>query len=253
VVSAAELEKLMEASIKDAREEPAFFRALLDATLYAHTPKIEPPGRRQFVMFKSPDDGQYVVPIFTDKAKADWAARGNVRVLVLRGRDLFDQTRGTALMLNPNDNRCTLYPEEIARLLRDGAIVTVQEWTVDGEDDHRVYKLDRAPKALVRGLRSALPAIRDVEVAYVAGLTWLKSTQPDSLLILLGGEEKVAERSVRTMSTILYDVFQRLNQSIDVLHFDSREAPPEWVDRFALKPVYRRRPMKPHPSSPGYN
>lgn len=126
MISAAELEKLMDASVKDVREEPAFFHALLDATLYAHTPKVEPPGRRQFVMFRSPDDGQYAIPIFTDKAKADWAARGNVRVLALNGLEMFKQARGATLMLNPNDVRCTLYSQEVERLLRDGEVVTVQ-------------------------------------------------------------------------------------------------------------------------------
>ncbi len=243
----------MQASVKDAREEPAFFRALLDAPLYVHAPKIEPSGKHQFVMFKSPDDGQYVIPVFTDKAKAGWAARGNVRVLELRGRDLFDQARGVALMLNPNDTRCTLYPREIERLLHDGEIVAVQKWRVDGEGDQRIYKLDRVPKALVRGLRSALPAIRDIEVAYLAGLKWVKSTQPDSLLIMLGGVEKVADRSVRTLGTVLYDVFEHLDQPIDVGHFDSREGPPAWADKLGIPPVYRRLPMKPSPVPPGYN
>ncbi len=253
MASTGDLERLMEASIKDAREEPAFFRALLDATLYAHTPKVEPPGKRQFVMFRSPDDGQYVIPIFTDKAKADWAARGTVRVLALEGREMFDQARGATLMLNPNDARCTLYPEEVKRLLHDGEIVAVQKWTADAKGSQRVYKLDRIPKALVGGLQSALPIIREVEVAYLAGLKWLKDPRPDSLFIMLGGDEKVADRSVRTMLTVLHDVFRRLNRPIDVGHFSSHESPPVWVGHLQIQPVYRRQPAKPSTSPPGYN
>lgn len=255
MVSTAELEKLMEASIQDARAEPAFFRALLEASLYVHTPKVEPPGKRQLVMFKSPDDGRFVVPVFTDETKADWATRGNVRVLELKGRNLLEQIRGSTLMLNPNDTRCTLYPQEIERLLRDGEVAPVQKWTadIDGKSEQSIYKLDQLPKALVRELRAALPGIREVEVAYLAGLKWAKGTEPDSLVIALGGDQKVAERSVRTLLTALYDVSRRIDRPIDVVHFDSHDPQPEWIKRLGIQPVYRRQPMKPNPAHAGYN
>jgi len=116
------LDNLMEQSIQDFRKEPAFFRALLDATVYAHAPLNDASERLRLVMFKSPDDGELVVPVFTDESKAEFAARGNVRIVSLIGRTLFEITRGAILMLNPNDARCTLYPEEISELLASGTI-----------------------------------------------------------------------------------------------------------------------------------
>lgn len=243
----------MAASIRDIREEPAFFRALLDATLFAHTPKVEPPGRRQFVMFKSPDDGQYVIPVFTDRTKADWAARGNVRVLEVKGRDLFDLARGTALMLNPNDARCTLYPEEIERLLRDGTVASVQKWKIEKGDDGKMYKLERPPHALVKALRMALPSVGSIEVAYIAGIRRPKGNQPDSFVIVLGGENKAVERSVRAVATALYEQAEKSERPVDVTHFDTRGSPPVWIKELGLKPIYRRRAMKAPPALRGYN
>ena len=98
-------------------DEEEFLQALLKATLYAHLPLTRaPPGRIQFVQFDRPDNGQRVLPLFIDRQKADFAARGNVRILALPGREMLALTQGAMLMLNPNDEKYTLYPEEVAAL-----------------------------------------------------------------------------------------------------------------------------------------
>lgn len=249
----AKLEQLMAASINNYRAEPAFFRALLDATIFVHAPIVEPPGRRQFVLFKSPDDGKYVMPMFTDKAKADWAARGNVRVVALKGRELLSQVGDTAVMINPNDARCTLYPEEIERLLCDGAVASVQAWKDKKGGEAKFYKLEQSPRALVEALRKVLPRIRGVGIAYIAGIQWPGGSQPDSFVIVLGGDEKGAERSVRAVATALYKQMERAERPFDVLHFDGRRTPPVWIKELGLKPIYQRRPTKMPPALSGYN
>jgi hypothetical protein len=249
----AKLEQLMAASINNCRAEPAFFRALLDATVFVHAPIVEPPGRRQFVLFKSPDDGRYVMPMFTDKSKADWAARGNVRVVALKGRELLSQVGDTAVMINPNDARCTLYPEEIERLLRDGAVASVQAWKVEKGGEAKFYKLEQSPRALVKGLQKVLPRIRGVGIAYIAGIQWPGGNKPDSVVIVLGGDEQGAERSVRAVATALYEQMEKSERPVDVTHFDSRRLPPPWVEDLGLKPIYLRQPMKASPARRGYN
>ena len=247
------LEQLMAASINDCRAEPAFFRALLDATVFVHVPIVEPPGRRQFVLFKSPDDGKYVMPMFTDKMKADWAARGNVRVVALKGRELLSQVGDTAVMINPNDARCTLYPEEIERLLRDGEVASVQAWKIEKGGEAKFYKLERSPHALVQALQIVLPSIRGIGIAYIAGIRWPRGNQPDSFVIVLGGDERGAERNVRAVATALYEQMEKSERPVDVTHFDSRKAPPAWVEELSLKPIYRRQPTKMPPALRGYN
>lgn len=234
------LDELMEQSVRDFRKEPAFFRALLDAIVYAHAPLESPSDRLHLVMFKSPDDGQLVVPVFTDEAKAELAARGSVRIVPLPGRTLFEITQGTAVMLNPNDARCTLYPEEISELLATGTVAPIQKNQFqDGET--QCYKLNQVPRLLAKGLKKALPEIRSVELAYVAGLKWQQPDRPDSLLIALGGHTDTADREVRATATALHRTFKKLNKPVDVIHFDSNEPKPDFIRRLGLTPVYRRR------------
>jgi len=245
-----ELNRLIETSLKDPGTEPALFRALLDATLYAHAPLNDPSERLHLVMFPHPFDRTLTIPIFTDEAKAEFAARGNVRIIAMTGRQLLEITMGASITLNPNDNWCTLYPEEICELLASGMIATVRKDELQ-EGETQCFKLNEIPVPLVKALKKSLPAIRSVEVAYVAGLKWREANRPDGLLIVLGGGAHSAEREVRAAATALQDVFARLEQSVDMLHFDSAQAKPGWIHELGLNPVYRRR--RGSPAASPYN
>lgn len=238
--SAIGLDRLIEAAAKDPRREPELFQTLLDTTMYAHSPIGDKSERLRLVMFKSPDDGSYVVPVFTDKAKAEFAARGNVRLVEGTGRELLEIIRGVAVMINPNDARCTLYPEEIGALLAKGTLAPIWKDEVR-ENQAQYFKLPKVPSLLARAMKQALPDIRSVELAYVLGLKWQEGERPDSLLIVLGGRPDRAEREVRALATALDRTFQKLDQAVEVIHFDGTQGRPEWIRRLKLVPVYRRR------------
>lgn len=248
MTSADELDSLIDAVAKDPAREPELFRILLDSTMYAHAPLNDTSERLRFVLFKSPDDGTLTIPMFTDRGKAEFAARGNVRLVEATGRTLFAATRGANVMINPNDVRCTLYPEEISALLTNGTVAPVQKNPFQ-KGQTRCFKLPKVPVALVKALRKSLPDIRGVEMAYVAGLKWRQAGQADSLLIVLGGCADKAEREVRATATALQQLMQRLDQPLDVMHFDSSEAKPNWIRRLGLTPVYRRRLGEPMATS----
>jgi len=239
MISSSELDDLMAQSLRDIRKEPAFFRALLDAIVYVHAPFENQSERLRLVMFKSPDDGGFVVPVFTDEAKANFAARGNVRIVSMPGRSLLNAIRGTAVMINPNDARCTLYPEEIRELLASGSIAVVQEGDFS-DGDTECFRLEKPPRTLTKTLKKALPAIRGVEVAFIAGVKWRQADRPNSVLIALGGRVGNAEREVRSTITALHRIVHELVQEVDLTHFDSKQAAPEWIHRLGLKPVYQR-------------
>lgn len=248
MISSAELDDLMVQSLRDFRKEPAFFGALLDAIVYAHAPLENHSERLRLVMFKSPDDGAFVVPIFTDEAKASFADRGNVRIVSMTGRALLNAIRGTAVMINPNDARCTLYPEEISELLATGSIALVQKGDVT-DDEAEYFKLEKPPRTLIKALKKSLPGIRGVEVAFVAGLKWRQVGRSNSVLIALGGRAGNRERQVRAAITALHGTVRELAQEVDLTHFDSAQAAPEWIHRLGLKPVYRRQLAMSTPTS----
>jgi hypothetical protein len=168
------------------------------------------------------------------------------------GRTLFDISRGAAVMINPNDARCTLYPEEISELLTTGTVAHVRKDRIR-EGEAQYFKLDKVPPILAKAMKKVLPDIRSVELAYVMGLKWHEAERPDSLLIVLGGCPDRAEREVRALATALHRTFQELDEAVEVIHFDGRQAKPEWIRRLKLVPVYRRRLGHPMPVSNKYN
>jgi hypothetical protein len=81
MASAKRLQDLLQAARQStgpneiARAEDAFFKALLKSTVYAHVPLApSPPGRMRFVQFVRPDNGQTVLPFFSDREQAEVAA-----------------------------------------------------------------------------------------------------------------------------------------------------------------------------------
>jgi hypothetical protein len=105
---------------------------------------------------------------------------------------------------------------------------------------------------LTRALDAVLPALPEVETAYLAGVKDIKGNMPGTLIVALGGDPKLAERSVRTAATALYDVINRVHRLVDLTHFDPAD-PPAWIHHLDLKPVYHRQAVKPPPPRPGYN
>lgn len=240
MITPEELNRLLEASVSNPTTEPEFFRALLDATLYAHTPLHDDSPRLRFVMFSHPIDHALTIPVFTDAAKADFAARGKVRIVSIPGRLLFEVTNGSSLTINPNDTWCTIYPEEISELLATGSIVPVRKFRLE-ENEASIFRLDKIPAPLIKALRKSLPKLADVKVVYVAGMRWRQPNCPDSLVVVLGGSAHGAEREVRATATMLQPIFERLNQSVDMQHFNGADSTPNWIRALGLKPVYRRR------------
>ncbi|MCK9366579.1 MAG: SseB family protein [Metallibacterium scheffleri] len=124
MASSSKLEALLEVirgaktAAAIARAEDAFFVALLDATVYAHRPSGPlPPGRIRFIQFRRPDNGQTVLPFFTDQAQAEVPLSPDRALISMTGRELFELTRGATLMMNPNREQATLYPAEVEALL----------------------------------------------------------------------------------------------------------------------------------------
>ena len=248
------LDRLMEAAAKDASREPELFRVLLDAVLYAHLPvddgteRMGDGARRvRLVMFKSPDDGTLVIPVFTDEDKAEFASGGVAKVIAVTGRELFEATRGATLMLNPNDVKCTLYPEEISALLANSTLAPVTKGRFE-EDQAHPFKLTKVPVPLIKALKRSLPAVPSIESAYIAGLRWRDLGRPESVLIALGSSPGHEDREARATAIAMQRVIDRLHLPVDIIHFDTNDVPPRWITHLGLKPTYRRRPLPTTPS-----
>lgn len=240
------LERLMSRAIADRREEPAFFQALMKATVYAHIPLTDHvdanTDRVRFIQFYRPDDGQLVLPFFTDEGKARFAAQSAAQVIAMGGRLFLELTRGATLMLDPNDCSCVLYPEEVEALLRTGRIATIQKFTVQEETAPRVGPSLDNPAWLIDELIPVLAKLPFVRAAYLAGV-YSKADAPEQigLVIALDGEKVHAERAVHAVATIAQPLCEA-NDSLplDLTHFDAKVEVPSWITGLELHPFYDR-------------
>ena len=166
MISERELERRLGLARRNRDLEPAFFRCLLDAVVYAHAPVSDDHPRLRLIQFKHPD-GFYALPFFTSHAKALFAAGSTARLIKLTGRELFEGTPGATFMLNPNDGGCVLYPEEILALLRSGAVARVEKFDLDAEMPFLVLEGADPPAWLVPALIALYEGLPFVEVAYL--------------------------------------------------------------------------------------
>jgi len=238
VIPADELARLMHEALADKSAEPAFFRALLDATVYAHTPRSGRRGERlRFIQFTTPE-GLTVLPFFTEESQARTAAGSAATVLVLTGRQLFEWTRGATLMLNPNEVGCTLYPEEIAALLDHGEVAIVERIDTGGQQLWIGASSDW-PTWLVDRLIALYAGLDCVEAAYLAGIGAPYGSEQRGLLVAVSVPAKDAERVDRATTTELQPHCRALRTTVDLTAFEPGDLP-GWLKDASLEPFYVR-------------
>lgn len=238
MVTPKQLERLMQLAIEDKREEPAFFRALLDAIVYAHAPPSDDSRRLRLIQFVRPD-GLTVLPFFTDRAKAQFAARSAARIMELTGRQLMAVTRGATLMLNPNDTNCTLYPEEIEALLATGAVAMVEQVELD-ESKVWIGSPESSPAWLVETLTELFQRLPSVESAYLVEMRPPGDLTRVTLVIAVGVTPAESERAARAAVTQIQPRCKGLDFAIDLTAFDPVAGLPQWLQDANVVPFYGR-------------
>jgi len=240
MTTSSELELLMERSKASGAEDAAFFKALLDATIYVHVPKDKRQFPWRFMRFRRPGEAGMLTPFFTDRRRAKKSTQRVARVVAMQGRAFLEASRGSTVILNPEDTPCCiLYPEEVASLLDENYMAPVVGL---GVDEARVFACASGsiPDGLVEIL---IPVLRDlpfVDVAYVARRSSDKPQDPGATLIVLGGDPRLAERAARALTTVLQRQAARFVAGVDMAHFDTSQPPPKWLTDLGLQPVFRR-------------
>ena len=238
--------ELLTLASQDKREEPEFFRALLDATVYAHISVKDRTDlkRLRFIQFAHPQNGQLLLPFFTDETKAREGIGADRAVFPTSGRVLFELTRGATLMLNPNDQGCILYPEEVVTLLETGYIATVTPYDLPEGNTPLVgpWGADQ-PAWLMDALTTTLAKLTYVEVAYeICVFTSMEPPEQSGFLIAIGSEGQYRNRTMHAVTAALQPVCMVHNfTGVDLMHFDPHvEGAPNWVNKFQLRPFYDR-------------
>jgi hypothetical protein len=241
VVSAVKLNRLLARATTDYRDEPAFFQALLKASVYAHVPKDDPVGRRfRFIQFNHPETGVLILPFFTDEVKARAAAGTTARVVAVPGRMFLEATLGATLMLNPNDEHGMLYPEEVKTLLATGRMARLDKVIVAAGSEPVVKPLETIPPWLADLLLVSLAKLRFVELAYMATMHAANEAAPSRSLLAIATEAGFGERAVHAVITDLQPACEEHQMALDITYFEPGQCPP-WIGGLELTPIYDKK------------
>lgn len=231
------LNELLEQALADKSLEPTFFRALLDANVYAHVPKHDDTGRIRLIQFVTPE-GATVLPFFTDEFQAQQASSNTVKTVMFSGRQLMEATRGAILMLNPNKTPCTLYPEEIAALLDHGE-VAVMESEVLPERQILVALPEPKPDWLIKPLISLYLTLEYVAAAYVVEVRLPEAPERAILLVVLAVAKLEAERAARASILTIQPLCNGREIAVDLTAFEPG-SPPAWLASSEIKEFYSK-------------
>ncbi len=231
-----QLARLQARAIENPMEEPAFFQALLTAILYVHLPLSDVSGKVRLICFTRPD-GFTVIPVFSDDVKAHAAAQGAVRVVAVVGRELFESAPGATWMLDPNDVTCTLYPEEIATLLRDGCMPIVQRHDAG---DPAVVRAARPEDAWIgEAAVRAATSFKAISEVHLVEVVREEPQRTSGLLIVLAVSQLHSEQAARAVGVALVACPQVPRLPVDVTVYDSGK-PPEWLATSHIGPLWCR-------------
>lgn len=232
-----ELEARLERSRLDPTEEPAFFRSLLEATVYAHAPASDDSTYLRLVQFRHPD-GFDAIPFFTSPQKGQFASSRGVRIIELEARELLSQTRGATLMLNPNDGGAVLFPEEIASLLDTGYMARIEKI------EHAQLEIRPAtavPAWLVAAVRNSGQTTDFIEAAFIVESRYASNVEaPLWLLIYLVVDPSLAERAARLVTAAVQPLCSDHDAMIDIMIHDRRLPLPEHLTQPGVTAIFDR-------------
>lgn len=232
------LDELIAQAIDDPSKERDVFSRLLESVVYVHAPKDSTGQNLSIVQFKTPQ-GFWAIPVFTDKTKADVAAREKVRVVAAVGRELLQATLGASIVVNPNDAWCILYPEEIRILLQGGNLGRTPESLILPKDT----KLRCLKEANAEFVELAFSILAPVEEAIDAWLTECAEddTGPASgYVVIVAAEKPYHERIARHLTIAFSEHLPRIEKVVDVTFVEPGETHDAWLSERRDCLIFRR-------------
>lgn len=220
------------AGMDPSKAQEAVFQALLDATVYAHVPSKAPPeGRMRFFQFVRPDNGQTVLPFFSDRTQAEQPLRDGVSIVAMSGRRLFELTRGATLMLNPNLDAVALYPPEITAILEGRELGYFSKHEI--RDNATV--LARPPRVPTTELDIVLRELFERETTVRGAYLVEVHTRGDNaevfLLLAIVAASTVKERLLQLVTLALKTKSPRMDLPMNVVFFAPDETLPDICHR----------------------
>ncbi|WP_160171899.1 SseB family protein [Arenimonas donghaensis] len=220
------LDQLIALAVDDPSLEDVLFARLLGRTLYVHSPEARRGPTLSLVQFTTPQ-GVLAIPVFTDRRKSEFASGGNVQTVPIQGRQLLHATQGATIVVNPNDNWCILYPEEIQLLLQGKPLGrTPESMELSNPPDLR------PPQSEPSFVHAVVASLSSSDLALNAWLTETDATElgaPVRYVIVVAAAKPHHERIARMLTLGLSDTFRSLDNIVDITFIEPGKNHATWL------------------------
>ncbi|MHC0463596.1 enhanced serine sensitivity protein SseB [Kosakonia cowanii] len=192
-----ELETLLEQAATEPAYRPAFFRTLLDSTVWVPGNAAEGEAVVEEsaldIQHWEKDDGTSVIPFFTSLAALQQAIDDEQAYVVMPARTLFEMTLGETLFLNaklPTGKEFT--PREISHLVGEEGSPLSQQEVLEGGTALLLSEVAEPPAQMVDSLTTLFKSIKTVKRAFICSIKEQADAQAN-LLIGIEAEGDIEE------------------------------------------------------------
>ena len=185
-----ELETLLEQAATEPAHRPAFFRTLLESTVWV--PGTAAEGEQVVedsaldLLHWEKDDGTSVIPFFTSLEALQEAVEDEQAFVVMPVRTLFEMTLGQTLFLNaklPTGKEFT--PREISHLIgEEGNPLSTQE-VLEGGETLLLSEVAEPPAQMIDSLTTLFKTLKPVRRAFLCSI---KERADEHPVLLIGIE-----------------------------------------------------------------
>lgn len=171
------LEKALQLAAHEEASRPAFYKILLESSVYVigHTDgptgeaKVFQPGEELTIDNWQGSDGREIIPFFSSLNALKKGIEHEVEYLELPARALFEITSGSTLVLNPRlDYGKEFSPREISALLSGETPNLIERREIKEQTRVRIGQPANYPFKMVASLRSFFITRTNVKAAYLA-------------------------------------------------------------------------------------
>ncbi len=235
------LEALLEKAATEPAHRPAFFRALLDASVWvpgaATSEQVDADSAVDLEHWEK-DDGTSVIPFFSSREALQQAVSGEQSFVVMPVRTLFEMTLGETLFLNaklPTGKEFT--PREISHLVGEQGDPLSQQTVLEGNVALKLSEVAEPPAQMVESLSILFKELNTVKRAWLC--TIQEGDEPANLLI---GIEAVGdiEAIIQAAGSVATDI-QPGDEPIDICPVVPGEKGISHFITAHLTPFYERR------------
>ena len=187
-----ELETLLEQAANEPAHRPAFFRALLEATVWV--PGTAAEGEQVVedsaldLQHWEKDDGASVIPFFSSLEALQQAVDEEQAFVVMPVRTLFEMTLGETLFLNaklPTGKEFT--PREISHLIGEEGNPLSTQTVLEGGSALLLSEVAEPPAQMIDSLTTLFKTLKTVKRAFLCSIKE-SAEEPANLLIGIEAE-----------------------------------------------------------------